>query len=82
MPSGLSQPGRDLVLAVLDQLWVTDLTDISLEMEFVHLAVILADFSRRETGWFQVRFPLLATGGIRADDPRYTGTISCWWASW
>jgi transposase InsO family protein len=42
---------HDLVLTGLDQLWVADITYIRLELEFVHLAVILDAFSRRVIGW-------------------------------
>ena len=42
---------RTLVLMGLDQLWVADLTYIRLELEFVHLAVMLDAFSRRVIGW-------------------------------
>ncbi len=42
---------RRMTLTGLDQLWVSDLTYIRLELEFVYLAVILDAFSRRVIGW-------------------------------
>jgi transposase InsO family protein len=40
-----------MVLPGLNQLWVTDSTDIQAAHEFVYLALILAAFSRRCMGW-------------------------------
>jgi putative transposase len=40
-----------LELTGIDQLWVSDITYIRLEMEFVYLAVVLDAFSRRVIGW-------------------------------
>ena len=42
---------RDLVLTDINQLWVTDITYIRLETEFVYLAVVLDAYSRRVIGW-------------------------------
>lgn len=41
----------DLVLTGIDQLWVSDITYIRLENEFVYLAVVLDAFSRKVVGW-------------------------------
>jgi putative transposase len=41
----------EMMLTGLDQLWVTDITYIRLEVEFVYLAVVLDAFSRRVIGW-------------------------------
>jgi putative transposase len=41
----------ELVLTGLDQLWVSDITYIRLETEFVYLAVVLDAYSRRVIGW-------------------------------
>jgi putative transposase len=41
----------DLQLTDVNQLWISDLTYIRLETEFVYLAVILDAFSRRVIGW-------------------------------
>jgi len=40
-----------LVVNALNQLWVSDITYIRLESEFVYLAVVLDAFSRRVVGW-------------------------------
>jgi transposase InsO family protein len=40
-----------LMLTGIDQLWVSDITYIRLDSEFVYLAVILDAFSRRVIGW-------------------------------
>ena len=40
-----------MTLTGLDQLWISDITYIRLELEFVYLAVILDAFSRRVIGW-------------------------------
>jgi transposase InsO family protein len=40
-----------MVLTSINQLWVSDITYIRLESEFVYLAVILDAFSRRVMGW-------------------------------
>jgi len=40
-----------MVLTGVDQLWVSDITYIRLEEEFVYLAVILDAYSRRVIGW-------------------------------
>lgn len=42
---------RDMALTDIDQLWVSDITYIRLEEEFVYLAVILDVYSRRVIGW-------------------------------
>ncbi len=42
---------RGLELTGVDQLWVSDITYIRLQSEFVYLAVILDRFSRRVIGW-------------------------------
>ena len=42
---------RDLKLDGIDQLWVSDLTYIRLQEQFVYLAVILDAYSRRVIGW-------------------------------
>jgi transposase InsO family protein len=42
---------RDLVLTGVNQLWVSDITYIRLETEFVYLAVVLDACSRRVIGW-------------------------------
>jgi len=42
---------KDLVVTGLNQLWVSDITYIRLEKEFVYLAVIMDVFSRRVIGW-------------------------------
>lgn len=42
---------KGMPLTGLDQLWVSDITYIRLEMEFVYLAVVLDAFSRRVIGW-------------------------------
>lgn len=42
---------RDLVVTDVDQLWVSDITYIRLQDEFVFLAVILDACSRRVIGW-------------------------------
>jgi hypothetical protein len=41
----------DLLLTGVNQLWVSDITYIRLENEFVYLAVILDAYSRRVIGW-------------------------------
>lgn len=42
---------RDLVLTNINQLWVSDITYIRLQREFIYLAVILDAYSRRCIGW-------------------------------
>jgi putative transposase len=42
---------RDLVVTGINQLWVSDITYIRLETEFVYLAVVLDACSRRVIGW-------------------------------
>ena len=42
---------KGLALNSIDQLWVTDITYIRLQLEFVYLAVLLDAFSRRCIGW-------------------------------
>jgi transposase InsO family protein len=42
---------REMKLAVINQLWVADITYIRLRTEFVYLAVVLDAFSRRVIGW-------------------------------
>ena len=41
----------DLQLTDVNQLWISDITYIRLETQFVYLAVILDAFSRRVIGW-------------------------------
>jgi putative transposase len=41
----------EMVLSGIDQLWISDITYIRLETEFVFLAVVLDAFSRRVIGW-------------------------------
>ena len=40
-----------MILSGVDQLWISDITYIRLEEEFVYLAVILDKYSRRVIGW-------------------------------
>ena len=42
---------RDMTLSGINQLWMSDITYIRLEEEFVYLAVILDAYSRRVIGW-------------------------------
>jgi putative transposase len=42
---------RDMVLDGINQLWVSDITYVRLQREFVYLAVVLDVFSRRCIGW-------------------------------
>jgi transposase InsO family protein len=42
---------RDLELTNINQLWVSDITYIRLQREFIYLAVILDAYSRRCIGW-------------------------------
>ncbi len=42
---------KTMLLTDIDQLWVSDITYIRLEHEFIYLAVILDAFSRRVIGW-------------------------------
>lgn len=42
---------RELALSAPDQLWVADITYISLRQDFVYLAILLDAFSRRVIGW-------------------------------
>ncbi len=42
---------RDLVITGVDQLWRADITYVRLQEEFVFLAVVLDDCSRRVIGW-------------------------------
>ncbi len=42
---------KDLQVNGTDQLWVSDITYIRLQKEFVYLAVVLDAFSRRVIGW-------------------------------
>jgi transposase InsO family protein len=42
---------RGLALSNINQLWVSDITYIRLQREFVYLAVILDAYSRRCIGW-------------------------------
>ncbi|MCA1607399.1 MAG: IS3 family transposase, partial [Acidobacteria bacterium] len=41
----------DLIITGIDQLWVSDITYIRVQREFIYLAVILDAFSRRCIGW-------------------------------
>ena len=41
----------EMVLSGIDQLWISDITYIRLETEFVFLAVVLDAYSRRVIGW-------------------------------
>jgi transposase InsO family protein len=45
----------ELILTGCDQLWVSDITYIRLQREFIYLAVILDAFSRRVIGWALLR---------------------------
>ena len=56
-----------LVITACDQLWVSDITYIRLEREFIYLAVILDAFSRRVIGWALERSleTELALGALR-----------------
>jgi putative transposase len=47
---------KDFRPTATDQLWVSDITYIRLENEFVYLAVILDAFSRRCIGWSLARY--------------------------
>jgi transposase InsO family protein len=40
-----------MTLTGVDQLWVADITYIRLHTEFVYLALILDNFSRKVVGW-------------------------------
>jgi len=56
---------RRLTLTGLNQLWVSDITYIRLQCEFLYLAVILDAYSRRVIGWslgrsLQAELPLAA----------------------
>ena len=42
---------RELTVTGIDQLWVSDITYVRLQAEFVYLAVILDAYSRRVVGW-------------------------------
>ena len=42
---------QQMTLTGIDQLWVSDITYIRLETEFVYLAVVIDAFSRRVIGW-------------------------------
>jgi transposase InsO family protein len=42
---------RRMVLSAINQLWVSDITYVRLQREFVYLAVILDVYSRRVVGW-------------------------------
>ena len=42
---------REMVLTACDQLWVSDITYIRLNSEFIYLAVVIDAFSRRVIGW-------------------------------
>lgn len=42
---------RDLVSSGPDQIWVADITYIRLDEDFVYLAAVLDDFSRKVIGW-------------------------------
>ncbi len=42
---------REMVVTSINQLWVSDITYIRLEREFIYLAVIMDAFSRRVVGW-------------------------------
>ena len=46
---------KDIEVTSLNQLWVSDITYISLAREFVYLAVILDLFSRKCVGWYLSR---------------------------
>lgn len=48
---------KDLVLTGINQAWVSDITYIRLQQEFVYLAVIMDLFSRRCIGWALSRNP-------------------------
>jgi transposase InsO family protein len=42
---------KDLQVTGMDQLWVSDITYIRLQREFVYLAVVLDAFTRKVIGW-------------------------------
>jgi transposase InsO family protein len=42
---------RYMVLSAINQLWVSDITYVRLQREFIYLAVILDVYSRRVVGW-------------------------------
>ncbi len=42
---------RRMVLSAINQLWVSDITYVRLQREFIYLAVILDVYSRRVVGW-------------------------------
>ena len=42
---------RHMVLSAINQLWVSDITYVRLQREFIYLAVILDVYSRRVVGW-------------------------------
>jgi transposase InsO family protein len=48
---------KDLAVTNMNQVWVADITYISLQREFVYLALIMDLFSRREIGWALSRNP-------------------------
>ncbi len=57
----------EMVITKCDQLWVSDITYIRLQREFIYLAVILDAFSRRLIGWALERSleTELALGALR-----------------
>ena len=57
----------ELAVTACDQLWVSDITYIRLQREFIYLAVILDAFSRRLIGWALERSleTELALGALR-----------------
>ena len=46
---------RHVVLSEINQLWVSDITYVRLQREFIYLAVILDVYSRRVVGWSMSR---------------------------
>jgi len=42
---------RRMVLSAINQLWVSDITYVRLQQEFIYVAVILDVYSRRVVGW-------------------------------
>jgi transposase InsO family protein len=47
---------RELAVTSINQLWVSDITYIRLQREFIYLAVIMDAFSRRCVGWALERY--------------------------
>ncbi len=47
---------REMVVTSINQLWVSDITYIRLQREFIYLAVVMDAFSRRVVGWALERY--------------------------